>query len=70
MEKLTNPSEITENTLLLIENLRTSLLDLNEFCIDYIELYEQYANNNIYDTTLLKERMKSAIIKAVPDDVI
>ena len=53
----------------LIESLETDFILLNEKCVEYIRKYDEYAQRAIYDGSLLKERMKTAVIQAVPNDV-
>ena len=53
----------------LIENLENDLILLNEKCIEYVTKYDEYSQTSLCDGSLLKERMKTAVIQAVPNDV-
>lgn len=69
METSNKSKEIIGKTTLFIEDVKKSLLELNEECTSFIFNYDAYNNKNLYDASLLKQRMKDAVIKAVSNDI-
>lgn len=69
METSNKTKEIINKTTLFIEDIKKSLLELNEECTSFIFNYDEYNNKNLYDASLLKQRMKDSVIKAVSDDL-
>ena len=61
--------KIISETDELIESLENDLILLNEKCIEFIQQYDEYAQKALYDGSLLKERMKTAVVQAVPNDI-
>lgn len=66
--KLTDPNTIISNTTNIISSMKDSILNLNQNCISFTNIYDEYNRDNFYDATLLKKRMKDAVIKAVHND--
>lgn len=62
-----------ENIVAEIDELVSSFYDglysLNEECINYNIEYTDYLTKTIYDASLLKEKMKDAIIKGSNHDI-
>lgn len=69
MTSLTKPNEIINKTYTFIEDSKDVIVALNETSIEFIELYDRYNDKFIYDASLLKEKMKTAVLKAVSDDI-
>lgn len=65
---VTTAAEVVNDINSYIEAVKDSLNSLNEICTDFVYKYDEYNKRNLYDASLLKERMKSAVIKAVSDD--
>lgn len=68
MNKLTKPSEILQTTELYTNAVKNSLLNLNEACIDFIDVYDEHNFEYLKDSYLLKEKIKNTILKAVSND--
>ena len=60
---------ITNDVNLLISSLEDNFSILNEKCITFSQDYESYIQDAQYDGSILRERMKSAVIQAVPNDI-
>lgn len=66
---VTNPEDIINNSTTLIDELEEIILSLNSDAIVFSLDYEEYMKHNIYDASLLKKRMKDAVIRAVKNDI-
>jgi len=66
---LTDPETIISDVSAAIDALNNSLLDLNSSCITYNDEYKTYLINTQRDGTLLKDRMKEAVAKAVGNEL-
>lgn len=66
---LTDPSTIFSDTTSAINALDESMLSLNESCIIYNNLYENYITATKRDGSILKAKMKKAIAKAAPNEL-
>jgi len=66
---LTDPETIISDVSAAIDALNNSLLDLNSSCITYNDEYKTYLTNTQRDGTLLKDRMKEAVAKAVGNEL-
>lgn len=69
MNSITKPNEVVEKVYTFIEDVKDTIVDLNEASIAFIEIYDQYNDCFIYDSALLKERMKTMVLRAVSDDI-
>lgn len=69
MNNLTKPEDIILETQKVINNAKNSLIDLNESCISFIFLYDDYNEKNLYDADLLKEKIKNVILRTVSNDI-
>ena len=68
MNSLTDPKSIIESVNKEIIIFKESFLTMNNTSIDFVNLYNDTKRNKVYDASILKERMKTAVIKAVSDD--
>lgn len=60
--------KIINETIDLINDLKETIALLNEESITFTSLYENYSEKNMYDASLLKKRMKEAVIEAVSNE--
>lgn len=59
--------EIIEDVNKVIDATNESLLNLSYSCSSFISIYEDYLLNETYDApSLLKEKMKEAVIAGTP----
>ena len=69
MSNSNKPNEIIMHHANLIKDVKSSFISLNETCLSFLELYDRYNQKHLYDSTLLKEKMKNIIIRTVSDDI-
>lgn len=57
-------NNILDDANLLIENFDNQLETIEEKAVDFITKYDTYNNNYLKDASLLKKKMKEAVMKA------
>lgn len=67
---LTDPTAITNNTKSVITNFHDTFATLYSNAITFNDEYEKYIATLSLDSSYLKNRLKDAINRAVPDDSI
>ena len=65
---ITDGKDILIDTEKLIHDFNDALDSRGESASKYIDEYDKYSENIYYDATILKKRMKEAVIKAVSDE--
>ena len=65
----TNTEDIISEVETLISSCTTALEELNDSGIQYTNTVDNYYYKVLLDATLVKEKMKNAVIKAVNDDI-
>lgn len=65
----TNAEDITSEIEALISNCTAALEELNNCGIQYTNAVDSYYFKTLLDATLLKEKMKEVVVKAVNDDI-
>ena len=68
MNALTNPKDIVDGVKKDVYSFKEVFLGMNKTSIEFTTLYDETTRNKLYDASILKERMKTAVIKAVSDD--
>ena len=66
---LTNINDILLENEQYINNFKIALADLSEACIRFINQYDEYVYESVYDASYLKARMKDRIMEAVADEL-
>lgn len=65
----TNTEDIISEVETLISGCTAALEELNDSGIQYTNAVDNYYYKTLLDATLIKEKMKEVVIKAVNDDV-
>lgn len=60
---------ITKEIDELIKSLDDTFILLNEKCVEFTYEYESYIKTAEYDGSILRQKMKEAVIQAVPNDI-
>ena len=66
---LTDTDKILSDTISCIDGFMENMNKLGSLSITYSALYDKYSINTEYDISLLKEKMKDTVIKAVSDEL-
>ena len=66
---LTDPKDIEEQINSVINEFDNALLNLEKSCVTYVGLYDNYNKSHLLDSSIIKAKMKEAVVKAVNDDI-
>lgn len=62
-------STLMEQLAAIESQLSDDMTKLASAAYSYIQYYDEYAYENLQDPTLLKEKMKAAVVRTFNDDI-
>jgi len=62
-------TDIEEEVTSLIKSINDKMSELGEKASKYVDAYDNYVKNTVFDASLLKEEMKKKIVEVYNDDI-
>lgn len=62
-------AKLSDDILTAKDNINSIMSSLSSLCYDYMQYYDEYEYENLKDASLLKDKLKDAIMKVYNDDI-